>query len=177
MFILSIILYALSAIALITLIICILQLIAPYVGWNLMYNASIEQNEIDIPKIGNCAICIRSYRYFFERGFLYNMYPTANFEITQLSTGEQIPFHKSFGPINRNIGNITIPIGYFYAPDSGRYSVTNLSTDSYAKDEVIVIRKHLPTGKFVLLILGIVGSSMVLLSGIIIASLILAGII
>ena len=177
MIIISVILYVLAAIALVSLIICIWKLVTSFTGWNLVYNASIQQMEVDIPKADNYSICIRSIRYFFGRRFLYNMYPTADFEITRTYSGEQMPFHKSFGPISSNISQITVPIGYFYAPDSNKYLVTNLNTDSFSKDEVIVIRKHISTGKFVMLIVGIVGSSLFLIAGVIIASLILAGVI
>jgi len=169
--------YTLSAIALASLCFCIHRLVKIFTRWEHISASSTHQATIDIPKADRYSVCIRRDRFWLlKEKSLSNALPRPNFIITKNAIGEQIPYHKClFGVQSRSISSkVTAPVGYFDAPSPGKYSLINQDASHFLQDDEIVIRKHLPISKFVLLVLGIIMSSLLFLAGLITASLILA---
>ena len=106
---------------------------------------------------------------------MHNALPHINFSIQHAYLGETIQYVRQRSLItSQSGGHVTVSIGYFDVPDSGSYIITSLPESQFIENEEIVIRKHLPVAKFVLLILGIVFGAMLFLCGIIFGALFVA---
>ena len=175
---LPILLYALSAVALALLGFCVYRLVTVFTGWKCTCEAANPQMSVDIPKAGRYSLCVSRVRFaiFSGIGAFFDAFTKADFSITRSVWNESIPFHRSWGVQSRSFGRITIPVGYFDAPEAGGYLVNNLSADNFSQGDSVIVRKYLSIPRFVLLILGIVFSGMIFLAGIIIASLMIGGV-
>ena len=152
------VLFALSAIGLVFLIVCICLLVAPFVGWSCKYNCAVVQTTANIPKAGRYSISIRRDRFWLWKGFgkMADAFPRANFSVMRYDTNEMIPYftHRSLST-SKSFGSITVLAGYFDVPYPGYYLITSLPESRFINNDEIVIRKHLSFGKLFLLICGI----------------------
>ena len=171
-------LFLLSAIGLACLILCIIKLISPLIGWHCKYDPSITEMIADIPKAGRYSINIRRDRFWLWKryGTISDIFPNVNFTLQRMTTGEYIQyFPRRSLMTSRGTDKMTVLAGYFDAPVSDRYHITTLPESSFLERDEIWIRKHLPFTKLFLLIWGIVLSSLMFLCGLIFGILILTG--
>jgi len=164
----GLLLLMLSAIGLALLIVCIIKLVSPFVGWNCIYETSIQQMAANIPKPGRYAINIRRDRFWLWKGqgTLSDAFPKVNFSVQLKNTGAAIPYFpgRSLMTSNSSSSRMTVFVGHFDAPVSGEYVITSLPESNFFENEEILIRKHLPFIKFFLLIWGIVIGALIFLS-------------
>ncbi len=174
MTLLPIILYSISALGLVALILCIVNLVAPFTGWRCAYNASAaQQMTVEIPKAGAYSVCLSRNRFWLLNGGSIAFSPQIDFSVTGAYSSEPIPCYREFGVRSTGVSKVSMPVGYFVVQEPGSYVVTHQCNNPFADDDEILIRKRLPVGKFILLILGIVAGSMALLGGGIAGTLIL----
>ena len=157
-----IILYSLLfLIGLLLLIFSIYKLVSPSTGWKYDYHASIPQAFVEIPHAGRYDICVSHYRFALLKGrpvtANWDWFPQANFAVSRIETKEPIPYVKTYGMRVKGISRITMPVGYFNAPASGKYLLTNLFTYRFVRDDEIRVRKHQSYLQSVLSIIGIIG--------------------
>ena len=157
-----IILYSiLFLIGLMLLIFSIYKLVAPSAGWKYDYHSSIPQEFVEIPQAGRYDICISHYRFALFKGRSvtanWDLFPHANFEVTQIETKELIPYVKTYSMRMVGMSRITMPVGYFNAPAPGKYLLTNLFTYHFVQDDEIRVRKHQSFLQSYLSIVGIAG--------------------
>ena len=173
-----IILFIISAIGLAGLIICIIKLVSPFVGWHYKYEPSITEMIVDVPKAGRYSINIRRDRFWLWKryGTLTDAFPKVNFYIRKMVTGEMIQYFPSRSLMtSKGTGNISVLAGYFDIPTPDRYRITTLPESRFLENDEILVRKHLPFSKLFLLIWGIVISSILFLGCLIFGILILTG--
>ena len=157
-----IILYSLLfLIGLLLLIFSIYKLVSPSTGWKYDYHASIPQAFVEIPHAGRYDICVSHYRFALLKGrpvtANWDWFPQADFEIAQIETKESIPYVKTYGMRINGISRSVMPVGYFDAPASGKYLLTNLFTYRFVQDDEIRVRKHQSFLQPYLSIAGIAG--------------------
>ena len=171
-------LFSLSAIGLVCLIFCIFKLVSPFIGWRCTYDPIITQMTVDIPKPGRYSINIRRDRFWLwkQYGTISDAFPRVNFSVQRMATGENIPyFPRRSLMTSQGTGQMTILAGYFDVPASEKYLITGLPESRFLEKDEVLIRKHIPFAKLFLLILGIILSSILFLTGLILGILILTG--
>ena len=162
----SLALFAASAVGLVLLIISIAMLVSPFVGWKCRFDASIPQITADIPKAGRYSINIKRDKYWLlkEYGSVNDIIPRVNYSIQRLDTGEEIEYVRNPSLFTSNtFKSVTKLVGYFDAPDYGKYLIKSLSGSRYNQNEEVVIRQYISGLKMFLLIFGICISSNIFL--------------
>ncbi|MCL2592592.1 MAG: hypothetical protein FWD82_04420 [Defluviitaleaceae bacterium] len=170
--------FGVATIGLALLAISIIMLVAPFVGWNHRYDASVTETMVNIPKPGRYGVNIRRDRFWLWRGHgtLANMFPKVNFSVEQVSTYREVKYTPSSGLMqSHGTRNSTILVGYFEAVASGYYRIISLPESEFLENEEIVIRKHMSFAKLFLLIWGIVIGSLIFAAGLTFAILVLTG--
>ena len=175
------VLLSVSAVGLGFLIFCIYMLVAPFVGWKHVYDASTVQASVNVPKAGRFSFSIRRDRFWLWKGYgtLSNARPKVDFAITKLSTGETITYVPALRMSSASTGRrtVTVRVGYFDAPGPGNYLITSQPESQFIQKDEIVIRGYTSTARLVLSIVGTVISAQLFLFGLIFGLLLLTGII
>jgi len=171
-------LFALSAIGLACLAICILKLVSPFLGWHCKYDPAITKMTVDIPKTGRYSMNIRRDRFWLWKryGTISDAFPNVNFSIQRMNTGEKIPYfpHRSL-MTSRGTERMTLLAGYFDIPASEKYLITSLPESRFLEKDEIWIRRHIAFTKLFLLIWGITLSGLLFVGGLTLGILILTG--
>jgi len=174
----EILFFALSAIGLILLIICIIKLVLPFVGWKCVYNPSVTEMTADIPKSGRYSINIRRDRFWLWKGQgnMADAFPKVNFAVQRSYPGDDIKYtpQRSF-MTSQSGGRMTVLVGYFDVPEPGDYRITSLPESRFLESDEIVIRRYVSFAKFFALIWGIIIGCMLFLAGLILGILIMTG--
>lgn len=167
-----------SAIGFAGLIIFIIKLVSPFLGWHCKYDPSITVMTLDVPRAGRYSVNIRRDRFWLWKryGTISDVFPKVNFSIQKTATGENIHYfpYRSL-MTSKGTGKMSVLVGYFDIPVSDRYMITTLPESQFLEKDEIWIRKHLAFIKLFLFIWGIVLSSLLFLGGLILGILILTG--
>ena len=156
---LLIIVALISSVALMSFVVL---LVAPYVGWSYIYDASVSKTMVEIPKSRKYSISVRR-RSGFIRGL-----PKADFWITKEDTSKAIPYTSAFSLMRSRNGRIvTTRVGFFDAPSHGKYLIESKPESQFVEKDVIVIRKYISAAKQVLYIIGICISGLVFVQGLV----------
>jgi len=172
-------LFAISFLGLALLIACLFMLLSPFLGWKCQYKATVTQMTANIPKAGRYSINVRRDRFWLwkNQGNISDMLPKVNFLVQWRITGEEVQYVPHRSLMTSSSGTrMTVLTGYFDALRPGNYIITSLLDSRFFENEEIVIRKHLPTAKFVLLIWGIIIGALMFIMGLTFGILTLAGV-
>jgi len=161
------IVFSLIAVGAVLFVVCMILLIAPFVGWSCKYNTSVTEKIAHIPRAGRYAINIR-----YNRGILGAKLqghaisavfdPKVSFSVQRIETGEEVKCHPRHRLFTSKSGNrLTVLVGYFDALGPGEHLVTSLAESNFAPDTKVIIRKHVSAIRVALVTLGIcVGTPM-----------------
>jgi len=173
----EILLFALSAAGLTLLTICIIKLVSPFVGWRCVYNHSVTEKNVDIPKRGRYSINIRRDRFWLWKGqgSMPDAFPKVNFSVRSSYRGDDIAYTPQRSMMTSQSGmRMTVLAGYFDILEPGDYIVTTLPESRFLESDEIVIRRYLSFAKFFLLIWGIIIGAMIFMTALIFGILFLA---
>ena len=157
-----------TAIGFIFLMFFAVLLVAPYLGWNYKYEASVSKILIRIPKAKKYSINIRRKgdRLLREHGHFYHVIPKVDFQITNVDTGETIRYFPALNMVNSNSGSsVTKRLGFFVVPSPNQYLIEGKPDIQFAQSDKIIIRKDISRVKQVLLMIGLCISGYVFVQG------------
>jgi len=122
-------------------------------NWHVYLDALAAETIINLPEAGSYVLELNRRRALFRGHPLHSF--EVNFQIIQASTGIPVDFIHGKGMDGRTMDQIigvramtrtgftrvTIPSGYFDAPDSGEYIVKNTSDNYFKRSDKLIIRE------------------------------------